>query len=120
MCDKFVTFDEQLKHMGSLGDKANFSGVIGRNERNKGVLRALHSVPASMGVPPGFISNYNLNFIKYLSVISIFATPAGGHTSISKNTLSAQTKVEIRGTQQKFLILIFINEHILSHIFTTV
>ena len=37
-----------------------------------------------MGVPPGFISNYNLNFTKCLSALSIFATPAGGHKYIKE------------------------------------
>ena len=79
-----------------------FWGSWARNERKKGIIRASHSVPTNMGVPSGFISNYNLNFIKYLLVISSFATFAGGHRSILMNTLSAQTKVEILGTQQKF------------------
>ena len=79
-----------------------FRGNWARNENKKGVIRALHSVPTNMGVPSGFISNYNLNFIKYLLVISSFATFAGGHRSILMNTLSAQTKVEILGTEQKF------------------
>ena len=38
-----------------------------------------------MGVPPGFISNYNLIFIKYLLVILIFATLAGGHKCIKEH-----------------------------------
>ena len=54
-----------------------------------------------MGVPPGFISNYNLIFIKYLLVISILQHLLVD-TSPLRNTPSAQTKVEIRGTQQKF------------------
>ena len=35
-----------------------------------------------MEVSPGFISYYNLNFIKYSLVISIFATIAGEHKCI--------------------------------------
>ena len=76
--DKFVSFDQKRTTHGILGifggDRANFSGVIGCRMSRKGrVLRALHSVPLNMGV----VYN-NLNFNKYLLVISIFATLAGG------------------------------------------
>ena len=38
-----------------------------------------------MGVPPWFILYYNLNFIKYLLVILVFATLAGGHKYIKEH-----------------------------------
>ena len=38
-----------------------------------------------MGVPPGLISYYNLNFIKYILVILVFATLAGGHKYIKEH-----------------------------------
>ena len=62
-----------------------FRGNWARSEQKRGVLRALHSVTSNMGVPPGFISYYNLNFIKYLLVILVFATLAGGHKYIKEH-----------------------------------
>ena len=41
-------------------------------------------------------------------------------TSAKRNILSAQTNVEISGTQQKFWILIFICAHAQSHIFKNI
>ena len=61
-----------------------FRGNWARSEQKKGVLRALHSIPSNMGVPPGFILSYNLNFIKYLLVILIFSTPASRHKCIKE------------------------------------
>ena len=60
-----------------------FRGNWTRSEQKRGVLIALYSVPSNMGVHSGFISYYNLNFIKYL-VISIFATLAGGDKCIKE------------------------------------
>ena len=88
ICEKFCIFWINLKHMGSLSHRGNILGVIGRRViRKKGVLRTLHSLPLKMGVPPGFISYYNLNFIKYLLVISVFATLAGRHMCIKKHLM---------------------------------
>ena len=83
--DKFATFDQKLETNGIIGWRSKlFRGNWARSEHKKGVWRALHSVPSNMGVHPGFISNYNLNFTKYLSAISIFATLAGGHKCIKE------------------------------------
>ena len=76
-----------------------------RSEQKKGVLRALHSVhvPSNMGVPSGFVPYYNLNFIKYLLVIFIFATLAGGHKCISTSCMPKQKwKPTARSKSSKF------------------
>ena len=49
---KFVNFDQKLKNTGSLGDRATLSGVFECVSWKGGVLRALHSIPLKMGIPP--------------------------------------------------------------------
>ena len=60
-------------------------------------------VMATVSSPNLFRSYYNLNCFKDLSVMLIFATPSGGNICIKHTILSAQTKVEISGIQQKVL-----------------
>ena len=60
----------------------------------------------------------NLNCIKDLSVTLNFARPAGKHKCI-KEHLECPNKSGNQDTQLKFYILIFICDHIQSHIFKT-
>ena len=114
MCDKFVTFDQKLKTHGMRGYRANFLGVIGRGVSRK--RRALHSLPTNMGVPTVFISYYNLNFIKYLLVMSIFSTLAGGHKCINEQHACSNKSGNLLHSA-KVLNSDFFHVHVQSHIF---
>ena len=61
-----------------------FQGNWARSEHKREVLRALSTFECG-SAHARFISNYNLNFIKYLLLISIFVTFAGGHKCIKEH-----------------------------------
>ena len=83
LCNNLVIFHLKLKTYVIFGrQKKRFRGEWVRSEQKRGVLRTPPSVPSNMGMSPGSISYYSLNFIEYLSVISIFATLAGGLSQV--------------------------------------